>query len=96
MKTNVAITSIRSYHALRESGFKGQHAAILSHMEPDAIYSRRQLANMTGIETSAVAGRINELVDRGVVEQCGLMRCPVTGRTVSAVKVVCNQMELMA
>lgn len=96
MKTNVTQSSIASYHALKESGFRGQHAALLSHMEPGEIYSLRQLSRLTGLETSAVAGRINELMDRGVVEVCGSIKCPLTGRTVDGVKVVLNQMEIAA
>lgn len=71
MRTAVTETSIRSYDALKASGFKGQHAAIVSHMERGHIYSRRQLAMLTGLETSAVAGRCNELIEDGQIMVCG-------------------------
>lgn len=93
MRTAVTQTSIRSYDALKASGFKGQHAAIVSHMERGQIYSRRQLAVMTGLETSAVAGRTNELISDGLLTVCGHIRCPITGRTVEAVKLAEAQME---
>lgn len=96
MKTNVTTSSIRSYDALRASGFKGQHAAIVSHMEQGVIYSRRQLAKLTGLETSAVAGRCNELIDDGQLVVCGHIRCPLSGRQVEAVKLASNQLELLA
>lgn len=96
MRTAVNITSIRSYDALRASGFKGQHAAIVSHMERSRIYSRRELARMTGLETSAVAGRVNELVASGELVTCGAIKCPITGRQVEGVRLADQQMELMA
>jgi hypothetical protein len=96
MKTNVSMTSIKSYDALKASGFKGQHAAIVSHMEPEKVYTRRQIATMTGLETSAVAGRCNELVADGVLTPCGAVRCPITGRHVEGLKVAEAQMELLA
>lgn len=95
MKTNVAKTSIRNYDALKRSGFMGQHAAIVSRMERGVIYSRRQLAKMTGLETSSVAGRVNELIEDGQLIICGNIKCPHTGRTVEAVKLIDAQMELM-
>ncbi len=93
MKTAVTETSLRSYDALKASGFKGQHAAIVSHMERGQIYSRRQLANLTGLETSAVAGRCNELIADGQLQVCGHIHCPITGRTVEGVKLAEAQME---
>lgn len=95
MKTNVTQSSIKSYDALKASGFKGQYAAIVSHMKRGYIYSRRQIAVLTGLETSAVAGRVNELMADGQVVICGSIKCPYTGRTVEAVKLAEAQMELM-
>lgn len=95
MKTNVAKTSIRSYDALKASGFTGQHASIVSRMERGAIYSRRQISKLTGLETSTVAGRVNELIEDGQIIVCGTIRCPHSGRHVEAVKLVDAQMELM-
>jgi hypothetical protein len=95
MKTNVTDSSIRSYDALRFSGFKGQHAAIVSHMVRDVIYSRRQLAQLTGLETSAVAGRCNELIEEKILVVCGQIRCPLSNRLVEAVKLAGAQMELL-
>jgi hypothetical protein len=96
MKTSVAITSIRSYSALKASGFVGQYAAIVSRMERGRMYSRRQLSVMTGLETSAVAGRINELLEDGDVVVCGHIKCPHTGRLVGGVKLADRQLEIFA
>ena len=94
MKTNVTQTSIASYDALRTSGFKGQHATILNRMQPGKPYSRRQIAMQTGLETSAVAGRVNELLEAGALVVCGTLRCPITGRTVEVVRIAEQQMEM--
>jgi hypothetical protein len=64
-------------------------------MERGQIYSRRQLAGMTGIETSAVAARCNELIAGGSLVVCGSIKCPITGRTVEAVKLAEKQLELL-
>ena len=95
MKTAVTSTSIDSYHQHRANRFAGQHAVILAYMRPGSIYSRRQLAGLTGFETSAVAGRCNELIENGQLEVCGHIRCAITGRTVEGVRLVGLQMELV-
>lgn len=96
MKTAVTSTSLRSYESLKASGFCGQHATIVSHMQKGRLYSRRQLAKLTGLETSSVAGRVNELIEQGQVVVCGTIKCPHTQRTVEAVKLAGEQMELLA
>jgi len=95
MKSAVSQTSLSSYDALKSSGFRGQHAAIVSRMQPSRLYSRRQLAVLTGLETSSVAGRVNELLKGSQLEVCGTIKCPLTGKTVEAVKLVSMQRELM-
>jgi hypothetical protein len=93
---SVSHSSIRAYDALKASGFKGQHAAILSHMERGQIYSRRVLAKLAGLETSAVAGRTHELLEQGALVVAGEIRCPITGRLVDGLKLVEAQGELLA
>ena len=96
MKTNVQRTSIESYDALKVSGFKGQHAAILSHMTRGRIYSRRQLAKLSGLETSTMAARCHELVESKQVVVCGTIRCPITQVHVQGVKLAESQLELVS
>ena len=95
MKTAVTETSIRSYHDLRADGFKGQHQTILDKMVMGRIYSRRQLAKLTKLETSAVAGRCNELIALELIVVCGHIKCPITHRQVEGVKLVGQQQELL-
>lgn len=94
MKTAVSESSLRSYDALRASGFRGQHAAIVSHMDPGKTYSRRQLAKMAGLETSAIAGRVNELIAAGDVVGVGHIKCPITGRLVEGVRLAEQQLVM--
>ena len=86
MKTNVAPTSIRSYDELKRGKLSNQEFAILYAMDDGRIYSRRELSQLTTLETSAVAGRVNKLVADGLIVSAGEMKCPVTRRTVEALK----------
>lgn len=94
MKTNINITSINAYHALDITDKQKQ---ILAVMVPGKVYSRRQLATMTGLETSCVAGRCNELLERGgVIEAIGHIKCPITLRQVEGITLAPQQMEIAA
>ncbi len=48
---------------------------------------RQCAAGMGYAHRSMVQPRITELVDRGLLEECGKVRCPETGRMVRQVKV---------
>ena len=95
MKTAVTITSLLSYDALRSIGLARCHASIIEAMTPGKLYSRRELAVLTGLETSSVAGRVNELVAADMLEVVGKQRCARTGRVVEVVRRVAAQMELV-
>ena len=94
MKTQVAETSIRQYRAMKGRGFNGQHESILSAMLKGQIYSRRQIARMTGLETSTTSARVNKLIELGEIEVCGRIDCPITGVNVEAVRLASVQPEL--
>lgn len=86
MKTLVTDTSIHSYDALKAEGAnKKLHAKIVEAMRDGAVYTRRQIAGLTGIETSSVAGRVNELIADGFIQVLGKAKCPVTGRMVETI-----------
>lgn len=95
MKTAVTQTSVRSYHAMRDVGFKGQHQQILDIMVQGRIYSRRQIAAMLKMETSTCSARCNKLLEWELIEVCGHIHCPITGVKVEAVKLVGAQLELL-
>jgi hypothetical protein len=82
----VAEASITAYRAHTSKGAAAsQQAAILAVMQPGQRYSRRLIAGMAQIETSACAGRCNELIEQGRIVPAGKMKCPITGQQVEAV-----------
>lgn len=94
MRAAVKDTSIAAFHGHKANGFAGQHGIILAVMRPGKLYSRRQIAKASKLETSTVAGRVNELLESGQLEVCGRVCCPLSGRHVEAVKLVTVQMEI--
>ena len=94
MRTAVTPSSIAAYYDHKANRFAGQHGIILAVMRPGKLYSRRQIAKATRLETSTVAGRVNELLESGQLEVCGRVCCPLSGRQVEAVKLVAAQMEI--
>lgn len=88
MKTAVTDTSIDAFHALSVEFFSGKHADILSHMDAGRKYTRRELAWLTGMETSSASGRVNELLhsEPQVIVIDGRIKCPHSGRVVEAVR----------
>lgn len=90
MKTNVASTSIRQYNSeafniLGES----QRTLVLSIVQlHEGGLTRREIAALTDLEVSSVAGRVNELVRRGELMIPSKVFCPLSGIKVGLVKVV--------
>ena len=50
--------------------------------------TRQQISCRLGIPINAVCGRVNELLSKGFVVECGTRRNPLTYRSNSVVKVV--------
>lgn len=89
-----ATTSIHAYHDHEASGKAStQRARIMAYMRHQTRpVSRREIARALGLETSTVSGRVNELMDVGIVA-VGRMQCPVTGKKVHALKAVPEQID---
>lgn len=94
MKTAVASTSLAVYRAMRAQGFAAMKARILARMKRGRLYTRRQLSELTRLETSSVSGRVFELIQEGAIEVCGKIHCPITGKNVEAIKRVDKQGSL--
>jgi hypothetical protein len=88
MKTAVSKSSIDAYHGHKANGFAGQHGIILAVMRPGKLYSRRQIAKASKLETSTVAGRVNEILESGQLEVCGTIYCPLSGRQWCAARLI--------
>lgn len=87
MLTNVAPTSIDAYHQHCRSGGLGKQAsAIYLHViESGRDWSRKELSRATGIELSAVCGRVNELVSARLLSEYPARPCAITRKLISPV-----------
>ena len=94
MKTSVRESSLMAYDTLKTTDLGRQEKQVLAGVallirtgqHADGWVSRRQIAQLTGMETSTVAARTNSLIAaRRLVESEGLQPCPVTGRNVHMV-----------
>lgn len=85
MKTNVAASSISTYHDITPLITGECYRKILQAMSPGLTYTRKQIARLTGLETSCVAGRVNELLEMEQLSLTGSVKCPITNRTVQGV-----------
>lgn len=94
MKQNVRESSLIAYDTLKAEPLGRQQRQVLAGaallirtgQHTDGWVSRRQIARLTGLETSTVAARTNALVAaRRLVESEDLRRCPITGRSVHMV-----------
>ena len=91
---NVRESSLMAYDTLKTEDLGRQQRQVLAGVallirtgqHTDGRVSRRQIAQLTGLETSTVAARTNALVAaRRLVESEDLRRCPITGRNVHMV-----------
>ena len=85
MKTNVAASSISTYQDIRPIITGECYRKILQAMSPGLTYTRKQIARLTGLETSCVAGRVNELIETDQISLTGSVKCPITNRTVQGI-----------
>lgn len=94
MKTNVTYSSLAAYDHIQAQITGECQRKIIANMRPGVIYSRKQLARMLGMETSSIAGRVNELIEQREIEVCGHIRCPISSRQVEAIKLARKQRAL--
>ena len=93
MKTSVRESSLMAYDTLKTEPLGRQVLAgvallIRTGQHAGGWVSRRQIARITGLETSTVAARTNSLIAaRRLVESEELTPCPVTGRNVHMVSI---------
>jgi hypothetical protein len=83
----VASTSIEAYIEHKDTGKLGKQASnILEKMVPAKDYSRKELARLTGFELSSICGRVNELLEMGMLEELAPRKCSITGKNIHPVK----------
>ena len=77
-------TSAAVYHGEIEGARELSDCALIAQLvRARGPMTRREIAGYLHMETSSVAGRVNELVSTGVlVESDEIAPCPITGRRV--------------
>jgi hypothetical protein len=96
MRTQVAQTSIRTFHAITQDGtVSARQAQILLPMMPGFDYSLQELVALTGLPVNVVSARCHELRKAGRLELADKRQCDVTGRTVAPVKLPAVQGVLL-
>lgn len=84
MKTNIKESSLDAYFDVKQtSTLQDQQRKIINVMIPGKVYTRRELAVLSGIETSTVSARVNAMLDT-VVEVIGKKKDALTGKNVEA------------
>lgn len=86
MKTNVAITSINSFHGVVQSIRAAQHRKILRVMRRGRTYTGQQLCRLTGLTPNVISARLFELREQiGVLERDEKKKvCPYSHQEVFA------------
>ena len=88
--SNVKDTSRDAYTTLSlfgsESKLSKMQQTIINQMQHNIEYTRKELAVKTGMETSTIAGRVNELVKSGAIEIVGKKICPISNKNVECLK----------
>ncbi|MEO1892487.1 MAG: hypothetical protein ABGX84_06720 [Alcanivorax sp.] len=94
MKTSVRESSLIAYDTLKTEDLGRQQRQVLAGVallirtgqHTDGWVSRRQIAQITGLETSTVAARTHSLIAaHRLAESEDLTPCPITGRNVHMV-----------
>lgn len=84
----VATTSATAYRDHKETGrVSAQQQTILDALQDGFALSRREIADETGLELSSVCGRVNELLQIGLLVEVRARQCNLTGRTVRPVMI---------
>jgi hypothetical protein len=82
----VAQTSLFAYDEHKETGKVGRQARlILSRMDFGVDYSRRELIKLTGLELSSICGRVNELLQVGLLKELEQRSCSVTKKKINPI-----------
>jgi hypothetical protein len=86
MKISVAESSIRTYHQIGHitSDMQRQIMDLFEMDTSGTPWTRREIAQFLQVETSCIAGHVNELIKADQLVETGMIRCPVSGRMVGA------------
>jgi hypothetical protein len=76
----IAHTSAEAYHSLSPIHYiQPKEAQVLALFDADgAMFTRQQIAALTGMPINCVCGRVHSLVEAGILEEKGEHLDPVT------------------
>jgi DNA-binding Lrp family transcriptional regulator len=79
MKTNVAITSLASYWAMRDADeLPGRELEVFEALAKHGPMTREEIAFVTRMKEGSACGRVNKLMERGLVVHYGYRPNPTT------------------
>ena len=82
-------TSRIAYKKLIESGKQDQQKQhIIKLLLTEAPLSRREISKATNIEIGSISGRVNELMNIGILEETTMRRCMFSKKLIKPVKIV--------
>ena len=85
---SAAQTSILSYYSIDKAKVNRLQREIYNLIKGDKTLSNRDIANTLGLEIGTVTGRVNELVDMGLIVWWAVKKDTRTNRTVKIWKAV--------
>jgi predicted transcriptional regulator len=75
MRTAIAQTSVAAFYSFRVPDLQHKEMEVLAALqEADRPMTREQIAQMLNWKESAVCGRVNSLVAKGVLEESGTVK----------------------
>ena len=81
MKTNVAENSLAAYWAMRDAGeLPEKERIVYEAITRNGPMTREQIASVTGMKEGSACGRVNKLIERGMLEHHSTVRNVVTGK----------------
>jgi len=81
-------TSMIAYEWLKETGALGKQEHLVYEYvkkEPQPV-TRQEISSALRIGINAVTGRVFGLIAKGLLEECGIKQCRVTGQNVNALR----------
>lgn len=92
MKTNVAPTSLAAYWHLRDAGLLPEmERLVFFALALHGPMTREQIAARTGMKEGSACGRVNRLMQRGIVVHHGSIINPTTEKDNEVVELVAHR-----
>lgn len=89
-------TSRNAYHSLDLNESEKKVMAFMHSLPNGTALNRRQISQRSNIPINCIAGRVNELVAKGYLEELEPERDPVTGKSAHPVRIKPAQMALFS